>query len=694
VSPVKRLSKRARLVLALILGFALAAAAAGLVLTSRAGRAAAASSSPGQVQTKADLTQMQSALNSGSVPRQAALLAPPVRFMPGSKPVFPPGKTVMILPGTLRSDGQHGTVRARLSDGTAVTLGLYLVQGHWRLYALQAGSAQTSAKITAQPASAQLTADVSSAGQAALAAGTYQGVILVHGFGERASNWDSSGMTERINAIRGVRVLKFDYSQVNTQWVSNPAIGPALADYIHAVARASGRPVIMVGFSMGGLAIRYAATTGARAGDIAMVITIGTPNTGTLVGNGHDLLCGAAGLGFEMAWPGFCTQFQAASAMSVLNPEILSLPKLPPSIPVLHAIAGDQTCYWKIGGALAEFPFFGDVVVPTGSALDKRPGSMNDTYESVVNPVVPGNWSAWHLQLTANPQIQQLVHGYIADYLQAHPVPAAQGQQPLTGHPAGPDGNDPLNFIYGYYDALNAHNYQWAWNAGGSNIAGTSYDSWVAGYIGTKGMYVTGKDLTGGVGQEQPGGSYVVQVSITAYQADGSAQYYAGTYTVGWDGSRWSIVAADIHQTSGPAASAQQLGGDSYWLAGGGQWYVHGALLQISRGPSGLTGTETWNAYGNVVYGTAHLAFTLQPDGSLAGTYTDDTTYTKDPNKDTSAWTGPDPGDPRKGQTITLVPVAPMHAKTVYGSNSPPSWTPGNPNWCQQGLVDPAVCGA
>ena len=53
----------------------------------------------------------------------------------------------------------------------------------------------------------------------------------------------------------------------------------------------------------------------------------------------------------EIAKPGFCTQWQAASAMSVLNPEILTLGKLPPSIPVLHAIAGDETYYWKIRDA-------------------------------------------------------------------------------------------------------------------------------------------------------------------------------------------------------------------------------------------------------------------------------------------------------------------------------------------------------
>ncbi len=75
-----------------------------------------------------------------------------------------------------------------------------------------------------------------------------------------------------------------------------------------------------------------------------MAITIGTPNTGSPLGNAHDILCGGAGMAvLEIAKPGFCTQWQAASAMSVLNPEILTLGKLPPSIPVLHAIAGDET---------------------------------------------------------------------------------------------------------------------------------------------------------------------------------------------------------------------------------------------------------------------------------------------------------------------------------------------------------------
>jgi pimeloyl-ACP methyl ester carboxylesterase len=272
---MKRLSNRTWIGLMLAVCLVVSVSTAGFVLSLNKGSTAQAAApgittptpQPGSAQARADLGRMQALLNGGSVQAQAALLAPPLTFAPGSGPVVSAGKTVTIRPGTLHSEGKFGTVRASISDGTAVTLGLYLVQGHWRLYGVQAGSAQTRAEVTTHPGSparARLAAAVSIAAQAALEAGMYQGVILVHGFGESASNWGSAGdpssMFAKISAIPGVQVLKFDYSQANTKWVDNPASGPALADYIHSVARASGRPVIVVGFSMGGLAIRYAAT--------------------------------------------------------------------------------------------------------------------------------------------------------------------------------------------------------------------------------------------------------------------------------------------------------------------------------------------------------------------------------------------------------------------------------------------------
>jgi pimeloyl-ACP methyl ester carboxylesterase len=674
--------RRARFFLILVLCLAVAASAAGLVI-SRQGGSQAQAAVPGSASTRADLGTMQAALNSGSVPRQAALLARPVRLMPGSGPVFAAGTTVTILPGTFRTAGKHATVRASVSDGTAVTLGLYLTGGHWRLYGATAG-ARTSATVTGQPARAQLAAAVSSAGSDALAAGTYQGVILVHGFGESASNWDSSGMSGRLRAIPGTRVLKFDYAQVNKKWVSDPAIGPALADYIHQVAKASGRPVIVVGFSMGGLATRWAANEGARAGDIAMVITIGTPNTGSLLGDGYNILCATVGLGVEIFGSDFCTQWQAASAMSVLNPEILTLPKLPASIPFLHAIAGEQTIVYKIGFAQAEIPLHGDGVVFTGSALDKRPGSMNDTYEPVASQLVPGDKSAWHLKLTSNPKVQQKVAGYISGYLRDHPVSSAQS---APGHPSWVDDQSPVNVVYKFYDALNAHDYTDARKQGLPVLGGTDWASWVHNRIlqGKASAYVTGQDMGGGK----------VRVSVTITwkggvikdYGDGTVKTYAGTYTVGE--TSWIIETADL---SDMPDSAPALGGEAYWLAGGGQWGVHDMQLRISQGPSGLTGKETWNAgpcvssdpTGDHCWGSAGIAFTSQPDGSLTGTYTTDASYVTSGGTSVSN-SQSDPGAPQKGQAITLIPVAPHHARAVYGSNSPRGFIGGNTNLCQSG---------
>lgn len=153
--------------LVLFLCAAVAAAGTGIVL-GRAHPAAAAppgstaapaASQPGKTQAPADLAAMQSALNSGSVSKQAALLMPPMQFSPGSGPIFPVGKTVTILSGTLHSDGQSATVSARVSGGTTVTLGLHAVRGHWRLYAVQMGSAQTKAEATGQPAGVRLLSD-------------------------------------------------------------------------------------------------------------------------------------------------------------------------------------------------------------------------------------------------------------------------------------------------------------------------------------------------------------------------------------------------------------------------------------------------------------------------------------------------------------------------------------------------------
>ena len=594
--------RHGRLILVLFVCAAVVGAALGAVLGARHSSAApqpgstAAPSAPprGSTQARADLTTMQSLLNSGSAAKQAALLVPGVKFVAGGTgPLFGAGTKVTIRQGTFRSSGRSGTVTADLSTGAQVTLDLYSTQGHWYLYKVQAG-AQTSARITGRPGvtSAQLMADtvpsdtlrpnqVPTPDQI----GLRTPVILVHGLGEQASTWTDGGtgsMFSRVDAINGVMTLMYDYSQANHEWVDNISNGPGLAFYIKHVAQASrdyrspdgahgpGK-VIVVAFSLGGLITRYAATTGGEAGDISKVITIGVPNTGSfwanLGGPVRDLICTEAGVHGPAA---ICNdQWQVLSGLQAFGPKIAALKPLPPSIS-LNAIAGDETWVYQIWGSFwGGIPLFGDGVVSTGSALAKRPGGQDDTFDPVRNPIVPGDTSVMHIPLKHYLKVQELVVGYIGTWVKTHqPVP--------------------------------------------------------------------------------------VQAAPTA-----------------------------------PA-----LGGDSYWLAGGGHWWVHDSMLQISRGPSGLVGDENWNAGGTIITGHARIAFTSNADGSLAGTFTTSTTYTYSQQPLPAGFLTPGPMDgPQQGQTFTLVPVAPMLAKSIPGSGGA---SVGNPYLCQAGLA-PSLsrnCGA
>ena len=593
---IRRLSTRAWVVL--MIGLVATASGAGLVLSlhagSRAQPAAAAASpgpQPGSTQARADLGQMQALLNSGSVSKQAALLVPPLKFAPGSGPVFPAGTTVAIHQGTLHADGQQfGTVQAS-AGGKAVTLDLHSVQGHWYLIGVKTG-AQTRAAVTPRPGS-QPVMRLTGARIASNHVPTKDeikartAVILVHGWMPGSpSVWGSDSnpdsMFFAVDQLRGTWVSAFDYSPTNGEWFGNDSNGPALARYIHAVSQASlaghgNGKVIIVAHSMGGLLARYAAnqTIGDDriADDIGMVITLGTPNTGSFWANAGDdarkILCweqtnNAQNFQFPSD---FCRDWTALAGMSVLGPQIKHLKELPPQIP-LFAIAGNEILHWRLGLSVVDMPLDGDAVVSLSSALHHRPAGGTSSYTKIQNPPRVYDISAWHGDLPKNRDIIAMVHDLIRTYIATHParVPA----------PAA---------------------------------------------------------------------------------------------------------------TSSPAP-----GGDSYWLADGGKWYVHGMTLQISRAAAtsseaDLTGIWSWNDYQNTVWGHAVLRLSVQQDGSLAGTFVGSATYTL---KDGSPAQGyaPQPDAPTDGQTIRLVPVAPMHAKVDGGYF-------GSTNWCQAGLPDASqYCGA
>ena len=207
------------------------------------------------------------------------------------------------------------------------------------------------------------------------AIGTRVPLLFVHGFIKSAKDWDIA--VKRFCSDK-VYATTFDYSKVNSNWVTDPAIGPALATSILALADASqkdGGPgkVLIAAHSMGGLAVRCAADgrcnggIGAPAGQaspvaqaIAAVTTFDTPNLGTYLKSGGKSLVSdalgpllsslcygdqAANWGANELLNGLCDMeraFGTSSAAAAFTPgsdELANLPEQPAGVPVL-AVAG------------------------------------------------------------------------------------------------------------------------------------------------------------------------------------------------------------------------------------------------------------------------------------------------------------------------------------------------------------------
>lgn len=257
------------------------------------------------------------------------------------------------------------------------------------------------------------------------ARGLWVPVILVHGWTSRSThpNADGTNGTEgafshlidltanrlgmatvprsligQLQDIPGAAVFTFDYHSYSGRWVTDPHIGPALGKVIDCLAAASGQKVILVGHSMGGLAARYAAAMPDRSRSISRIITLGTPNTGSLAAGlaaaGIDtssalskptailrLLLSACGQvttnsmeagGFCATLPTFAAAFygSAGGALRAGSAQLGALKAVPQGIPV-HALAGDVTFMAPIGWfGLSTTPVpVGDVIVTRDSAV-------------------------------------------------------------------------------------------------------------------------------------------------------------------------------------------------------------------------------------------------------------------------------------------------------------------------------------
>ncbi|MGW7002682.1 hypothetical protein ACWGCW_07600 [Streptomyces sp. NPDC054933] len=88
-----------------------------------------------------------------------------------------------------------------------------------------------------------------------------------------------------------------------------------------------------------------------------------------------------------------------------------------------------------------------------------------------------------------------------------------------------------------YYQDITDHDYAAAWALGGTNIAGTTYDQWVAGFATTASITL---------GSVSDFGASKVNAVLYATQADGTVKVFDGTYTV----SNGVLVGASIRKES------------------------------------------------------------------------------------------------------------------------------------------------
>jgi len=95
--------------------------------------------------------------------------------------------------------------------------------------------------------------------------------------------------------------------------------------------------------------------------------------------------------------------------------------------------------------------------------------------------------------------------------------------------------------VESYYAAINAGDYQTAWDLGGDNLDAT-YSSFVNGFAGTSHDSLT---ITASQGD-------TVSVVLNAVQSNGSVQTYAGTYTV----TGGHIASAQLAATGGGSTAA------------------------------------------------------------------------------------------------------------------------------------------
>jgi pimeloyl-ACP methyl ester carboxylesterase len=294
--------------------------------------------------------------------------------------------------------------------------------------------------VGVQPASAETTI------MCASDIGTKVPVLMVHGFNSNPRMWGdgSAPMKSALEKVDGVKVVdEFDYESFHFNWVTDSAIGPRLAATIDCLAQSSRKgggagKVIVVAHSMGGLATRYAASQtidGRKVADeLGLVITLGTPNTGTpwatSFGGGWRWYCGFLVDGSnpnKESEVKKCERSSAITGMKEGSQELRDLPEFPANVPV-RAIAGrvkifTQLFFGSISRQLAD-----DLVVLLQSATAEYTNTGRGDgkfvfrcdirhYDSYGDPTKFQGGQCSHNEMYKTSYIQESVTNGIRDYL-------------------------------------------------------------------------------------------------------------------------------------------------------------------------------------------------------------------------------------------------------------------------------------
>jgi len=194
---------------------------------------------------------------------------------------------------------------------------------------------------------------------------------------------------------------------------------------------------------------------------------------------------------------------------------------------------------------MKNYPRAGSAVAVASAAVATIAGCSGGTSTPAATaaprPAVTVTRTAPPKVVTVTPKPPKTVTTTPAPTTQAPTTQAPTTQAPTTQAPPAapaapaPGLTDPEAVVTQFYADISAGNYSAAWALGGSNIAGTTYANWVAGYSTTASISVTSAE---NLGSDQ------VSAGISAVQQDGAVLNYSGTYTV----NNGVIISANISQ--------------------------------------------------------------------------------------------------------------------------------------------------